>query len=154
VLSPQRLVHYRNTWYLDAWCHEAKELRRFALDAFEDAALLEDKARDVSLKTVQRELDAGYGAFVGRTAQWATLRFTPNVARWVSKEEWHPRQEAQWLAGGTYELRVPFADPLELAMDVMRLGADVEVFAPKSLREFVRKRLEAAVAAYETDAQR
>jgi predicted DNA-binding transcriptional regulator YafY len=22
-VSPQRLVHYRNTWYLDAWCHRA-----------------------------------------------------------------------------------------------------------------------------------
>ena len=147
VLSPQRLVHYRNTWYLDAWCHEAKELRRFALDAFEDATLLEDKAKDVNIKAVQRELDAGYGAFVGRTAQWATLWFSPNVARWVSKEQWHPRQEAQWLAGGFYEMRVPYADPLELAMDVMRLGADVEVREPQALRVLVRTRLEAAAAA-------
>ena len=21
VVSPQRLVHYRDNWYLDAWCH-------------------------------------------------------------------------------------------------------------------------------------
>ena len=36
-VSPQRLIHYRNTWYLDAWCHESDALRRFALDAVEDA---------------------------------------------------------------------------------------------------------------------
>ena len=154
VLSPQRLVHYRNTWYLDAWCHDAKELRRFALDAFEGASVLEDKVKEVSIRTVQRELDAGYGAFVGRTAHWAKLRFSPNVARWVSKEEWHPKQEAKWLAGGAYELRVPFADPLELAMDVMRLGPDVEVLEPTSLRDLVLQRLEAARTLYETDAAR
>ena len=151
VLSPQRLVHYRNTWYLDAWCHDVKELRRFALDAFEDASVLPDKVKEVSIRTVQRELDAGYGAFVGRTAQWARLRFSPNVARWVSKEEWHPKQQSRWFADGAYELRVPFADPLELAMDVMRLGPDVEVLEPTSLRELVGIRLRSAAAAYEPD---
>ena len=25
-LSPQRLVHYRNAWYLDAWCHRSNSL--------------------------------------------------------------------------------------------------------------------------------
>ena len=37
VVSPLRLVHYRSTWYLDAWCHQAGALRRFALDAIEQA---------------------------------------------------------------------------------------------------------------------
>ena len=37
-VSPQRLVNYRNTWYLDAWCHASDGLRRFALDAMRDAA--------------------------------------------------------------------------------------------------------------------
>ena len=36
-VSPQRLVHYRNTWYLDAWCHAKERLLRFALDAIESA---------------------------------------------------------------------------------------------------------------------
>ena len=27
-VSPQRLIHYRNTWYLDAWCHASEGLRR------------------------------------------------------------------------------------------------------------------------------
>jgi predicted DNA-binding transcriptional regulator YafY len=48
-VSPQRLVHYRNTWYLDAWCHRVDALRRFALDAVEQAQVLE-KAADVPLK--------------------------------------------------------------------------------------------------------
>lgn len=148
VLSPQRLVHYRNTWYVDAWCHDAQQLRRFALDAFERATLLEDKALEVSMRTVQRELDAGYGAFVGSAAQWATLRFSALVARWVAKEAWHPQQRSRWRDDGSYELQVPFADPLELAMDVMRLGADVEVLCPDVLRDLVRERLLAAAAIY------
>jgi len=44
TVSPQRLVHYRNTWYLDAWCHASDGLRRFALDAIREATLLEQRA--------------------------------------------------------------------------------------------------------------
>jgi predicted DNA-binding transcriptional regulator YafY len=32
-ISPQRLTHYRDNWYLDAWCHLRDELRSFAVDA-------------------------------------------------------------------------------------------------------------------------
>src|SRR5207245_1871380 len=26
-ISPQRLVHYRDNWYVDAWCHLRNDLR-------------------------------------------------------------------------------------------------------------------------------
>ena len=32
-LSPQRLMHYRGNWYLDAWCHTKNAMRNFAVDA-------------------------------------------------------------------------------------------------------------------------
>jgi predicted DNA-binding transcriptional regulator YafY len=31
-VSPQRLIYYRDNWYLDAWCHQRRALRTFALD--------------------------------------------------------------------------------------------------------------------------
>lgn len=37
LVSPQQLVHYRDNWYLDGWCHLRKGLRTFALDAIEKA---------------------------------------------------------------------------------------------------------------------
>lgn len=53
VVSPQRLVNYRNTWYLDAWCHASDGLRRFALDAIQEAQPLETKARNVAVKDLE-----------------------------------------------------------------------------------------------------
>src|SRR5690349_14822300 len=32
-ISPQRLVHYRDNWYVDSWCHLRDDLRSFAVDA-------------------------------------------------------------------------------------------------------------------------
>jgi len=147
-VSPQRLVHYRNTWYLDAWCHRVQGLRRFALDAIEDATAKETKARDVAMKTVEAEMDAGYGIYAGGTRQWATLLFAVQAAQWISHEEWHAEQQGRWLDDGRYELRLPYVDDTELLMDLLRQGDEVEVLAPPALRDKLRQRLQAAAAVY------
>jgi predicted DNA-binding transcriptional regulator YafY len=154
TLSPQRLVHHRHTWYLDAWCHRSRALRRFALDAIEQATVLDAAAREWPVAAVEAALDRGYGIFGGGRMQWATLRFEAEAAAWVSREEWHPRQRGRRLEDGRYELRLPFVDPTELAMDVLRHGAQVRVLAPASLRDEVRRRLRAALQAYEAPASR
>jgi predicted DNA-binding transcriptional regulator YafY len=147
-VSPQRLIHYRNTWYLDAWCHQANELRRFALDAIESASLSGHKAKDISLKRVEQELDGGYGIFAGNKVNWATLVFSADAAQWVAREQWHPEQLARTLPDGRYELKLPYVDSTELVMDILRHGAEVEVASPKALREAVIKKLDAARAHY------
>lgn len=149
TVSPQRLVHWRNTWYLDAWCHASEGLRRFALDAIDDAALLErERAKDVAPKALEAELDGSYGAFGGARRQWATLRFGPEAAQWVRHEQWHPQQALTLHDDGALTLKLPFADATELAMDVLRHGEQVQVLAPASLRELVAMRLASAAAAY------
>ena len=147
-VSPQRLTHYRNTWYLDAWCHRSEGLRRFALDAVRDAAVLPDRAKDVSLAAVKTELDGGYGVFAGRKLQRATLRFSADAARWVATEQWHPQQQTRWLDDGSLELRLPYADSTELSMDILRHGDQVRVMAPKELAALVAARLRRAAALY------
>ncbi len=147
-VSPQRLVHYRNTWYLDAWCHRVDALRRFALDAVEEATLLAQTAREVPLKRVQEAMDAGYGIYAGGKRQWARLRFDVQAAQWASREEWHPDQKGRWLDDGSFELRLPYVDDTELVMDLLRQGEQVQVLEPPALVAAVRQRLKAAAAMY------
>jgi predicted DNA-binding transcriptional regulator YafY len=151
-VSPQRLVHYRSTWYLDAWCHRVDGLRRFALDAIEDAVVLEHPARELPLAQVARAMDAGYGIYAGGAGahqrRWATLRFDRTAAQWASREQWHAEQAGRWLDDGRYELRVPYAQETELVMDILRQGEQVEVVEPAALKRAVRARLAAALALY------
>jgi predicted DNA-binding transcriptional regulator YafY len=147
-VSPQRLVHYRNNWYLDAWCHLRNDLRSFALDAMRSVKMTPTAARDVPDAELDAVLKSGYGIFSGRTVQWATLRFTAERARYVSLEEWHPRQRARFEADGSYLLEVPFNSPKELLMDILRFGPEVEVLAPPRLRELVAASLAAASSRY------
>ncbi len=137
VVSPQRLVHYRDNWYVDAWCHLRDDLRKFSVDAITAAQVLPDRAKAIDMKLVERTLGSGYGIFSGVATAWASLRFSPSRARWVAHEVWHPQQRSRLEADGSYVLEVPFSDPRELMMDVLKYGADVEVLGPASLRELV-----------------
>ncbi len=148
-ISPQRLVHYRNNWYLDAWCHAAEGLRSFAVERIARAEMLARACREVPDAELDRVLAHSFGIFGGEPEHVAVLRFSEFAARWVRDEEWFPDQEAVDLPDGGLELRIPYADPTELIMEICRHGPEVEVIAPESLRQRVAARLRAAAARYD-----
>ncbi|HQW21281.1 MAG TPA: WYL domain-containing protein, partial [Rhodocyclaceae bacterium] len=113
-VSPQRLVYYRDNWYLDAWCHLREEIRSFAVDAIRHAESIDRKSRNITKRELDAVLGAGYGIFSGAKVEWAKLRFTPQHARWVASEQWHPQQKSSLGADGYYLLEVPYANPTEL----------------------------------------
>ena len=147
VISPQRIVHYRDNWYLDAWDHGKKALRSFSIDRIKKAQILHKSARDIDDKILDEHYATAYGIFAGRPTQTAILRFTPHRARWVADEVWHPRQEGCFKEG-CYELKIPYSDERELIMDILRQGPEVEVIAPASLRAAIRTNLDKALAQY------
>jgi len=144
-VSPQRLTFYREAWYLDAWCHLRTELRSFALDAIKNVALSKEPAKEVSDKDIARVLDGGYGIYSGKEIEWAELEFTAEQARWVSKELWHPDQKGQLLDDGRYRLKVPFSNPTELAMDIMRHVPAVKIISPRALITRIRELLKSGL---------
>jgi predicted DNA-binding transcriptional regulator YafY len=147
-VSPQRLVHYRDNWYLDAWCHLRNALRHFSVDAIERAEILPAAAYEVPADVLERRLESGYGIFSGADVAWAEVRFTPARARWVASETWHPQQAGWFDESGRYVLRIPFTDTRELTMDILKYGPDCEVLKPESLRAEVAQALSAALQNY------
>ena len=148
TVSPQRIVHYREAWYLDAWDEGKDALRSFSIDRIRRATVVDERSLDVPEAELDEHYATAYGIFGGKADKVAVLRFTPERARWVADERWHPQQEGTWLADGSYELRIPYRESRELVMDVMRHGAGVEVTAPRELRRAVLAQLQSAAAAY------
>ena len=147
-ISPQRLIHYRDNWYLDAWCHTRNALRSFAVERITAAKALPQRCRDVPEKQLNEHYASSYGIFSGKPKHTGVLRFTPERARWVADEHWHPQQQSLLLGDGSYELRIPYSDPRELVMDILKHGADVEVISPESLRNTVADHLQNALGRY------
>ncbi|MFQ5936767.1 MAG: helix-turn-helix transcriptional regulator, partial [Acidiferrobacterales bacterium] len=121
-VSPQRLVYYRDNWYLDAWCHWREALRSFAVESIHDAEFLDRTAPNMAENVLDAELGSGYGIFAGKKTETAMLRFTPKRARWVASEQWHPDQRNSFDAEGYYILHVPYTDERELVMDILKYG--------------------------------
>ena len=152
VISPLQLVHYRENWVLDAWCHLRNELRSFGLEAIEDVQIAPELATEVSKEDMREHFQSGYGIFAGKASNRAVLKFTPERAQWISLETWHPDQTDRWLEDGSYILEVPYSNDQELLMDVLRYGPDVEVLAPLQLRERMHSVLCAAAEKYVSQA--
>ncbi len=137
VISPHRLTHYRDNWYLDAYCHKRNALRSFAIERIVSASPLDHTTLEITETTLNEHFTTSYGIFSGKANQIAVLRFTAERARWVADEQWHPQQEGKFLSDGNYELRIPYANETELVMDILKHGAAVEVIAPEALRQTI-----------------
>lgn len=147
-ISPQRLVYYRDNWYLDAYCHLRQGLRSFALDAINDVRLKEMPAQAVTDAELHEIFESSYGIFSGKNKLVAKLKFTPFRAQWVAREVWHPEQVGQVHADGSYTLEVPYGEDWELIQDILRQGVDVKVLAPESLKNKVKEMLKVMLAHY------
>jgi predicted DNA-binding transcriptional regulator YafY len=145
VISPQKLVHYRENWSLDAWCHLKKGIRTFSLEAILGVQVLDEAAIEVSSEEMDKHFRSGYGIFAGEATERARLRFTAKRAQWVSKEIWHHDQTSFVEPDGSYVLEVPYSNDQELVMDLLRHSPEVEVLDPPALRERLLTSLRAAV---------
>lgn len=147
-VSPQRLAHYRDNWYLDAWDHDREAMRSFALDRISQVQMMDTSAIDRDNQELDAHLRASYGIFSGAPKAWATIRFSPHAARWVADEHWHSQQQGTWLSDGRYELKIPYSNSSELLMDVLRYGPNAEVVSPLPLREEMKCLLHLALTNY------
>jgi len=148
-VSPQRLIYYRDNWYLDAWCHLRQGLRSFSIDAITALQVATEAAIEIDEAELNRELESGYGIFSGAATRVAQLRFRPEAARWVSRETWHPQQSSSYDNAGYYLLSVPYSQDTELVMEILKYADDVEVLEPPELRQRVRDRIAATQAMYD-----
>ena len=148
VVSPQLLLHFKENWYLLAWCHSANGLRMFALDSVEEAKPIGEAAQAVARTKLNEAIGKDFGIYGGQHRQWAKLHFSASQAPWVQSENWHVEQRGYLQEDGSYRLDVPYGNPKEIIMEIMKFGADVEVISPPALRQQVAERLQLAANKY------
>lgn len=152
VISPQQMIYYRENWYLDAYCHLRKDLRSFSLDGIVSASLTELTAQDVSANELNEHFTQSYGIFSGKASQRAKLRFTPERARYIQKELWHPNQISTVDENGYFIIEFDFNQDPELIMDILKHGSHVEVLEPQTLKERVIEEMKKSLELYSSRA--
>lgn len=147
-ISPLRLVHYRNHWYLDAYCHATNAMRTFMVENVRRVVLLPRPAKRLAIKEVEAALDSSYGMFSSGELKTAILRFDEEAAPFMRREVWHPKQKLVAAANNGVRLSVPYTNSTELIGTILRWGNHVEVESPEELRREVRECLKKTLSLY------
>ncbi len=140
MVSPQKMVRYRDNWYLDSYCHLRLGLRSFALSGMLEVVISKEKSLAIPQQEMQDYFASAYGFFGGKADKVAKIKLTGSASRRANQESWHPQEERQSLPGGLLILSIPYRDSRELIGDILQFGEDAEVLEPEELRlEMVNK---------------
>lgn len=143
VVDPIRVVLVGDHSYLEAWCREAEAVRLFRFDRIVEARELDEQSappRPVASappSTALFEADPSLPS--------ATLRIAPQAA-WML--EYFPVRVLRELPDGYCEAAMTYAADEWMTRLILGFGADVQVLAPASLAEAVRRSATGALAAY------
>lgn len=149
LIQPLHLLCYMGNWHLIAFCTLRGELRDFTLSRI--ARIEQGEARidlPVGLPSIKDYIRQTFGVITGPCSAQVVLKFQPAVAARVSEQIWHDAQQMTMNANGTLQLTFPVAGFEEVAREVLKYGAEVEVVAPDELREIVRQEIRKMAGIY------
>ncbi|MEA3223227.1 MAG: WYL domain-containing transcriptional regulator [Thermodesulfobacteriota bacterium] len=141
-ILPLHLLQYMGTWHLIAYCAIREGLRDFALSrmrSVEPSAVRIDA--NVPITSIKEYIRKNFGLISSDTTIEVCLKFSPDIAPWISEQVWHPRQETVADSDGSICLKFPVADLREIKREVLKYGSQVEVLSPESLRQEVKEEI-------------
>ena len=79
------------------------------------------------------------------------IRFSPDVARYVTESQWHPSQQCDLQRDGSLIVQLSLSGMTEVKSWVLSFGKHAEVLEPEELRDEIRQELEACLENYRED---
>ncbi|MBI5606517.1 MAG: YafY family transcriptional regulator [Deltaproteobacteria bacterium] len=142
VIRPLHLFCYLGNWHLIAFCRLKKALRDFALSRVRTIEkVVPELPLPEYLPPIKEYLDRNFGVMSGKESMEVCLRFSPQVANWVSEQIWHNDQKVYYTSDGSLCLQFPVANFKEVRREILKYGAGVEVLFPLELREEVKREI-------------
>ena len=146
-LDPYHLVAYHGDWYLLAYHHRRASLATFALSRVRRAAATGCRFELPPDFDPAERLRDGFGITGGEQRIRVRLRFAPKVASYIRHRVWHRGQQMIDRRDGGVELRFETTGWKEVVRFVLSWQPDVQVLAPKALRDRVAAKMREALRA-------
>jgi proteasome accessory factor C len=144
VVDPIRIVFVGDQSYLEAWCRDAEGVRLFRFDRIDDAQVLDEPSSPPPPAVQEGPHTSLFDA--DPLLPSATLRVAPD-ASWMF--DYYPMRVLTELPDGSCEAAMTYASDEWMARLVLGFGSSVQVLAPQSLADRVRRSAEAALDAYD-----
>lgn len=147
-VDPYHLYNFQGVWYFCGYCHLRNEIRDFALDRIEKIQILQETFEFPKDFNIKNYLNQAFRIFKGDKEK-IRIRFDSYQARWIRERIWHESQKIEELGNGEVILEIE-GNPEEIKRWILGYGSHAEILEPDSLREEIKKELEALLRVYKT----
>jgi predicted DNA-binding transcriptional regulator YafY len=142
TVRPMHLLCYMGNWHLIAFCSLRGQVRDFALSRIRTVQFCaEPLALPPGLPLIKEYIRRNFGVITGDDSTDVVLRFAPDISPWIAEQEWHEAQEVSVENDGSLRLRFPVSGFVEVAREILKHGAAVEVLEPQKLRDTIREEI-------------
>lgn len=145
VIAPVHLLAYHGNWYALAFPAGKPQPATFALSRILSIAPTGAKVTVPRPFNPQPFLKNMFGITGGEKELNVHLRFSREVATYISERLWHPSQKISYRNDGRLDLRLRVRGWKELVRWVLSWQPDVRVISPKSLHVRVREKMHAGL---------
>lgn len=147
-VAPYLIMEHRNRWYLLGHDQKSSKVKTFGLDRMEQVQLLQPfkEAEAFDYKTL---FEHTYGiTCLAETPSNVVLSFTPQQGKYIKSLSMHHSQQV--LLDNEQELRITLLVVLniDLKMQLLSFGSQVEVLEPLKLRQEITKELQNTLKKY------
>jgi len=144
-VRPVHLAAYHGNWYAVAFSEHRAHPATYALSRIRQIAIDHNAIPAPVGFSAPAYLKAAFGIVGGEKEIAVRLRFSRHVATYIAERIWHPSQEVTRHRDGSVTLRLRTRGWKELVRWILSWQPDVEVTAPKALRDRVREKMEQAL---------
>ncbi|ADJ26540.1 helix-turn-helix type 11 domain protein [Dehalogenimonas lykanthroporepellens BL-DC-9] len=137
--------------YVIGRCDKAGQVRTFKLDRIRRSVLLDETYTIPDSFSIDKYLSNAWSIFTppaGQSVRNVTLKFAPEVARYMEEGQYHHSQTVARQDDGSVMVNLRLADTPDFIGWILGWGDHVEVLEPPSLRRLIKKKAEAVAAKY------
>ncbi len=138
VVDPYHLANINAEWYLFAYDHLRKDIRKFVPARILSVRLTGRRFVRPQKFSLERRLRDSFGVHSGEGLFEVVIRFNERVADYIREKKWHESQQLTELAGGGVELRLSLSGLEEIQRWILGWGGDAIVVQPRQLAESVQ----------------
>ncbi|MCC5943854.1 MAG: WYL domain-containing protein [Bernardetiaceae bacterium] len=153
IIHPHFIKEHRNRWYVIGKDEESGQVRVFGFDRLRNPDVNDAYKYQPADYVLSDFAPHNFGLYLAPKSETETVRLAFAASRmpYLLTKAFHMQQVERgfYRKGDRYVLDLDIVINQELVMELARLGAEVQVLEPKSLRERVRNYLEAASRQYD-----
>ncbi|MFA6940690.1 MAG: transcriptional regulator [Clostridiaceae bacterium] len=142
VVDPYSLIYKKGFWYVIGYCHLRQEVRIFKVFRIKNIKVTEEKFKIQKKYSAKEYMKNSWNVFRGEETK-VTIIFKKEAAGFIKETKWHENQQIEDFPNGDIAFTVYVNGTAEIKSWVMGFGNKAKVLEPASLKEEIKKEIEA-----------